>query len=64
MTVFVGPVGVGKTSLFELIKYALGSDGVLSRAVLEIGRRVVLDIELQTGRFELSRSLGRNGNVV
>jgi DNA repair exonuclease SbcCD ATPase subunit len=64
VTVFVGPVGVGKTSLFELIKYSLGGNGVLSRAVQEVGRRVVLDVELQTGRFELSRSLGRKRNVV
>jgi TolA-binding protein len=64
VTVFVGPIGVGKTSLLELIKYGLGGDGVLSRAVSEIGRRVVVDVELETGRFELTRSLGRNRNVV
>lgn len=64
VTVFVGPVGVGKTSLFELIKYGLGGAGVLSSAVQQVGTRVVLDIEVQSGRFELARSLGRSGREV
>jgi hypothetical protein len=64
VTVFVGPVGVGKTSLLELIKYGLGGDGVLSRAVQQITVRVALTLELESGIFELSRALGRAGRTV
>ncbi|MFN8063142.1 MAG: AAA family ATPase, partial [Vicinamibacterales bacterium] len=55
VTVIVGPVGVGKTSLFEMVKYGLGGNGLLSDAVKQVAVRIELDVELETGDFTLSR---------
>ncbi|MCW2983432.1 MAG: sle [Conexibacter sp.] len=64
VTVFVGPVGVGKTSLLELIKYSLGGNGVLSQAVRNTTIRVAAMVELESGTFELSRTIGPDSQFV
>lgn len=62
--VVVGPIGVGKTSLLELIKYGFGGDGVLTRTVQSVGRQVQLDVELADKRWVLGRGIGRSGGRV
>lgn len=64
VSVLNGPVGVGKTSLLELIKYGLGGDGLLSRTVREVGKRVALEIDLPTGRYVLVRAIGSGSRKV
>jgi hypothetical protein len=64
VTVVVGPVGAGKTSMLELIKYALGGDGVLSRAVQQVAVRVAVEVELESGTFQLSRAVERAAGIV
>lgn len=54
----VGEVGSGKSSLLELVKYALGGGGVLTPAVQAGVRRVVLRAELGEERVILEREIG------
>ncbi len=58
LNVIHGPVATGKSSLLELIKYALGGDALLSPAVREGIREVSLDLRISTQRFRLSREIG------
>jgi len=55
--VITGPVGTGKSSLLELIRYALGDDAVLSKAVLAAVQRVVLRIRLGNDTWVLERRI-------
>lgn len=58
LNVVVGPYGSGKTSLLELIKYALGGGARLSEAV-EIGvSSVVLEVALQGSVLAFERDIG------
>jgi hypothetical protein len=54
----VGEVGSGKSSLLELIKYALGGNGILTPAVQEGVRRVVLTAQIGSSRVVLDRGVG------
>jgi len=53
----VGPVGSGKSSLLELIRYALGGGGILSRAVQQAVRRLILTIQIGERRFTFARNI-------
>lgn len=64
VVVLQGPVGVGKTSLMELIKYVLGGRGILSKTIKDVGVRVVLRVAFEAGRFVLVRSIGSGSNQV
>ncbi len=55
--VITGPVGTGKSSLLELIRYALGDDAVLSKAVLVAVQRVLLRIRLGNDTWVLERRI-------
>lgn len=64
VTVLNGPIGVGKTSLLELIKFGLGGDGLLSRTVRDVGSRVALYLDLPTGKFVFVRPIGSGSRRV
>src|SRR5438067_410290 len=42
VNVIVGPVGAGKTSLLELLRFGIGGNGVLSQAAEEAVQRVTV----------------------
>lgn len=57
LTVLAGPTGVGKTSLLELIKYALGGEGLVASVAEEHVSRVHVIIRVGSERLQLSRSI-------
>jgi hypothetical protein len=57
LTVLAGPVGVGKSTLFELIKYGLGGNGELAQVAVTSVREIQLRITVGNERFGLTRSL-------
>jgi DNA repair exonuclease SbcCD ATPase subunit len=58
VNVIVGPVGSGKTSLLELMKYTLGGDGTLSPAVQDSVVSSAVKVEFGTETIVLTRHLG------
>jgi DNA repair exonuclease SbcCD ATPase subunit len=59
-----GPIGTGKTTLFELIKYCLGGNARLTPAVQEHVLRAEVMVSLQGEQFILSRIVGRGSDTV
>ncbi|WP_310962423.1 AAA family ATPase [Nocardioides terrisoli] len=57
LTVLAGDTGVGKTTLFELIKFALGGDGLIAPVAAKNVSEVHLSIQVGTERLQLSREL-------
>lgn len=57
VNVIVGPVGVGKTSLLELIRWGLGGGAQLSPAVQQVGRQLALTVDAGDERFLLLRGI-------
>lgn len=57
LTVLAGPTGVGKTSLLELAKYALGGDGLITSVAEENVSLVHITIRIGSERLQLSRSV-------
>lgn len=57
LTVLAGPVGVGKSTLFELIKYGLGGKGQLAQVAVTSVRDIELRITVGQSRYALTRSL-------
>lgn len=57
VNVIVGPVGVGKTSLLELIRWGLGGGAQLSPAVQQVGRQLALTIDAGDESFLLLRGI-------
>lgn len=56
-TVLSGHTGVGKTTLFELIKFGLGGDGLLAPVARESVTDVHVEIHIGDLRLRLSRGL-------
>lgn len=64
LNVIVGPYGSGKTSLLELVKYALGGNARLSEAAELSVSSVVLEVALQNNVLAFERAIGsRTVNV-
>jgi hypothetical protein len=57
-TVFDGPVGTGKSSLLELIKFGLGGTAVLTPVVRSEVTAVHLTVTISGGTYVLRRQLG------
>lgn len=65
LTVLAGPTGVGKTSLFELVKYGFGGDGLITSVADQSISFVHLTIRIGSERFRLSRAIGADrGNRI
>ncbi len=60
VTLLSGPVGTGKSSLLELIKFALGGDGEIKPTVRKFSRRVSIDILMAESHLVLGRDVGSN----
>src|SRR5690349_12268893 len=58
INVVEGPIGTGKSSMLELIKYGLGGSARVMPAVRDNVQRVVLHVNVGGDRLELSRKLG------
>lgn len=56
----VGEVGSGKSSMLELIKYAFGGNGVITPAVRQGVRRVVLEARVGRTALLLERGIGES----
>jgi hypothetical protein len=64
ITSIVGPIGSGKTSTLELLKYAIGGGAALSDTVKREVRSVVVRMRLQSQTLLFSREIGaRTVNV-
>lgn len=64
VNIIVGPVGVGKTSLLELIHWGLGGKAQLSGAVEKVGRQLALTVQIGQQRFMLFRGIQRRKNQI
>lgn len=58
VNLIVGPVGSGKTSILELLKYTLGGNATLSPAVQESVVSTAVEIALGGHRFIVTRHIG------
>ncbi|MCC3279485.1 hypothetical protein LJ754_09995 [Arthrobacter sp. zg-Y40] len=65
MTVLSGHVGVGKSTLFELIKFSLGGHGLLAGIVRSDVSAVAVEVSVGTSHYVLTRDIqpGRS-NIV
>lgn len=57
LTIISGPTGVGKTSLLELLKFALGGKGKLSPVARHEVHETSLDLTIADARVRIRRSL-------
>lgn len=57
LTVLAGPTGVGKTTLLEMIKFALGGDALLAPVALKNVNDVTVDVTIEDSRLRLTRSI-------
>lgn len=62
LTVLAGDTGVGKTTLFELIKFALGGDGLIAPVAAASVSEVSVSIVAGRERLELARELDSERN--
>lgn len=60
VNLIVGPVGAGKTSLLELVRFGIGGNGILSQAAEQAVQRVTVTARLGAATYLLSRRLGSN----
>jgi DNA repair exonuclease SbcCD ATPase subunit len=64
VTVIIGGIGGGKTSLLNLIKYGLGGTAPLTQEINEVASGVTLDVVAGNSRLQLARTFGQNAVMV
>ncbi|RBP99830.1 AAA family ATPase [Bifidobacterium xylocopae] len=64
LTVFKGTTSVGKTTLFELIKYSLGGDAEIAEVVYDHVKSVSIDITVNSDRYHISRTVRDKSHFV
>jgi hypothetical protein len=64
LTVLSGPVGVGKSTLFELIKHAIGGNARIAPVVRDHIRGVSVQLEVADLALRLTRRIGADANRV
>ena len=57
LTVLAGDTGVGKTTLFELVKFSLGGDGLIAPVATQAVSEVHVTVYVGTEQFQPSREL-------
>jgi hypothetical protein len=57
LTVLAGPTGVGKTSLFELVKFGLGGRARLAPVVRQSVDQISIDLQIGAARYRIARSV-------
>jgi hypothetical protein len=57
LTILAGDVGVGKTTLLELVKYALGGNAMLAQVVTTSVREATVHVTVGDARYALTRSI-------
>lgn len=64
VTVIVGGIGGGKTSLLNLIKYGLGGAAPVTKEITDAASSVTLDVVAGDHQLQLTRTFGRNAVLV
>ncbi|QCH23335.1 AAA family ATPase [Mycobacteroides salmoniphilum] len=64
LTVLSGPVGVGKSSLFECAKYAIGGQARIAPVIRDHVNKVRLEIQVGESTFQLTRYIGNDTSTV
>jgi hypothetical protein len=64
VTVITGPVGVGKSSMLNAIKYGLGGSWTIPRKIRGAVDAIELDVHIGDEHLKLYRLTGRNGTSV
>ena len=64
LTVLSGPIGVGKTTLFESLKFVLGSSARLSPVITRNVRQIAVELVVAGNRMELTRMVGPKSREV
>jgi len=57
VNLILGGVGTGKTSLLQVMKFALGGSAILSRAVKDVVVATSIDVEIGQRRLRVHRVL-------
>ena len=64
LTVLEGPIGVGKTTLFEAVKFALGGAARLSPVLIREVRKVRVELEISGHSVSITRAVDRRSKFV
>lgn len=64
LTVLEGPIGVGKTTLFEAVKFALGGAARLSPVLIREVRKVRVELEISGHSISVTRAVDRRSKFV
>src|SRR5215216_6083734 len=64
VTVIVGGIGGGKTSLLNLIEYGLGGSAPITKEITDAASSVTLDVLAGEHSLQLTRTFGQNSVMV
>jgi hypothetical protein len=64
LTVLAGPVGVGKSTLLEMIKFGFGGNGLVAPVVEQYVNHVTLDVTIGAAHLSITRSVGHQKRSV